>query len=186
MNAKILIRRGLWLFRRPSRPCRTKPIVRLRISDRGLRTALRRDACPVVFHLGAARAGCTNKPNFRRDRVGRSLGDRGRGLLYKQSQFPASRRLGPAHRVKQSQFPATWVARGSVVQTNPIGRSQSCETNPIRGGAGWGEGRDVEQTNPICRGRAGRAIAKAFGLDAATRAGANRAKQTQFRREFQV
>jgi len=27
--------------------------------------------------------------------------------------------------------------QGPVVQTNPIGRSESCKTNPIPGGAGW-------------------------------------------------
>jgi hypothetical protein len=37
------------------------------------------------------------------------------------------------------------------------------------------------ETKPICHRRAGKAIAKAFGLDTATRTGAYRAKQSQSR-----
>jgi hypothetical protein len=45
-----------------------------------------------------------------------------------------------------------------VVQTNPIGARQSRQTNPIAGGAGWGEAGgawdegQMRKTNPICRG----------------------------------
>ncbi len=65
----------------------------LRIADRGLRTALRRDACPAVHCLGAARAGCTNKPNWPEPIV---------------QNEPNSARLGPV-----------WVTRGRKMQNEP-------------------------------------------------------------------
>jgi hypothetical protein len=43
----------------------------------------------------------------------------------------------------------------------------------------------VVQTNPICRRRAGKTIARAFGFDDATRHGGNCAKQSQLVQEFQ-
>jgi len=77
-------------------------------------------------------------------------GDGDRGLLYKQSQFVDSRD-----------------GNHGVLPWPP----------PLRPPAFLGP---VVQTNPICHRRAGEAIAKAGGLDDATRTGANRAKQSQF------
>ena len=67
---------------------------------------------------GAAGAIMRNKANFRPD------GHR---------QSPAGPLVPPAGRLyKQSQFAgAPGNGRGPVVQTNPIGRSRSCETKPI-------------------------------------------------------
>jgi len=59
-----------------------------------------------------------------------------------------------------------------------------CKTKPIRGAAGDGasgtQGVDGVQTNPIGRQQTGKTIAKAGGLDAATRHPAHNAKQSQF------
>jgi hypothetical protein len=64
----------------------------------------------------------------------------------KQSQFPASRAVGLAHRVKQSQFPGTVAARGSVVQTNPIGRADRAKQSQFPASRVVGPAHRVKQS----------------------------------------
>jgi hypothetical protein len=71
-----------------------------------------------------------------------------------EPDFWRAGRLGPAHRVKQSQFRATRTGRHSVVQTKPIALSSPSsrfrETKPIRPGRVSGE-----EAQPPIRWRAG-------------------------------
>jgi len=68
------------------------------------------------------RAKCAKRTQFaRRCRVGRGLGDAGRGSCTNKPNFRRVGSLGPVHRAKQSQFP-------------PVGRrpgGEMCETKPI-------------------------------------------------------
>jgi hypothetical protein len=109
---------------------------------------------------------CAKRSQFRR--LGRGRTDGNRGTLYKQSQ----------------SVPVSGNGRGPAGATPPAGPIAQNEPNswPAGRDGAWGT-RGVTQpckTNPICRWRAGKTIAKAFGLDDATRHRGNDAKRTQF------
>jgi hypothetical protein len=126
----------------------------------------------------------------RRGRVGRGLGDPGRGVLYKQTQFLPLCRSGdrrsregkscetkPILRLRIADSgqpcggtPLRAAGPGPVVQTNPIWRGQMCETNPI-----WLVGRRPGEGNAQNEPNSGPA-----GRDAAWRTRDERAKQSQF------
>jgi hypothetical protein len=132
MNAKTLIGRWLWLFRRPSRPCQTKPIRAGAGADAGWGTG-------------------TNKPNFRRDLVGRSLGARrSRAVVQTKPNLGRTGHLGDASgryimRNKANHSIADWgrtpgrmralpPAAGRLRQTNPILQLRIVDCAPTCGG----------------------------------------------------
>ena len=67
------------------------------------------------------------------------------GLQISHFTLPTGCRRDFLHRQSQSRVAS---GLGPVVQTNPIGQSQSCETNPIRNNSG-------EAAHPSIRSRAG-------------------------------
>ena len=82
---------------------------------------------------------------------------------------------------KQSQFPA--VPRGtSVAGTDVAFRTNKANSVADRNRRGPTRRHGGLQTKPICRGRRGKTIAKAGGLDAATRLGANMRNEANFGR----
>ncbi len=95
---------------------------------------------------------CETNPISGRGRVGRGLGDAGRGVLYKQTQFlplcrSGDRRSREGKRAKQTQ---------SAADRQGHRRGQACKTNPIRllRRGVWGktppyERAQLRQTNPI-------------------------------------
>jgi len=126
------------------RPCRTKPISRLWISACGLQAEELSRGQPAF-----PRASCTNKPNFRRCRVGQGQGNVCRGCCTNKPNLgcPAARRGTVANKQSQS---AGDVARGT--------RRGSCTNKanfPPLPGRLWPRGRGMpgerRQTNPICQ-----------------------------------
>jgi hypothetical protein len=98
--------------------CKTKPISRLRIVDFGLGTELRRDACHAASASGLRRTKCAKRTQFPATPGGTGLGDGGRGVLYKQTQFAPRRPY------------------------------QSCETKPIPAGRPEYEGIGTRRRRP--------------------------------------
>jgi hypothetical protein len=92
-------------------------------------------------------------PISRQGRVGRGLGDVGRGANApnepNSSIADFRLRIADSGQTCGGTSPTGRRARGSVVQTNPIGQSESCKTNPIsRRGPGTRAGRSIVRNKP--------------------------------------
>ncbi len=103
---------------------------------------------------GRGGAGCANKPNSYR-RADQEIGVPG-GQTCKTKPIPRLRIADFGLRIQAGLRPVALGPRGPVVQTKPIGRRQSCKTNPIsgrspvgRGHRGGGRGGQMCKTNPI-------------------------------------
>ena len=116
-----------------------------------------------------------------------------RAKCAKRTQFdPACRMDGSlgGQMCKTKPISTARAESGEDAQPTKSRRGRTCKTNPIPGGAGWNGARGTRgvglsrqtkpipnsqdrggmcKTNPICRRRVKKTIAKAFGLDAATR-----------------
>jgi hypothetical protein len=101
----------------------TNPIFRLRTADGGLAADLRRDAsCGLA--PGPAWAGCTNKPNSRRRRVGRGHRGAERGAIVRHRLDAPLRETNPV-----SAQLGRWA--GPPRQTNPIPADPTAGAGPV-------------------------------------------------------